>query len=140
MLEQPLDDYEDQFRACVAQSVLITQAFAHAMIARRGGRFIGINTECAAQCFPSQSAYVAGKRGMEGVLRCLAREIGPHGITVNQVAPGWTISEKDRSNGTEKQPGYDSGVPMRHFLVSEQARFITGAFLPVCGGNVMPGI
>lgn len=35
---------------------------------------------------------------MDGVLRVLAKEIGEHGITVNQVAPGWTI--RDRVNGT----------------------------------------
>jgi 3-oxoacyl-[acyl-carrier protein] reductase len=152
VMEQPLEDYEDQFRACVAQTVLLTQAFAPAMIARESGRIIGINTECAMQCQPSQSAYVAGKRGMDGVLRVLAREIGPHNITVNQVAPGWTISEKDRRDGTQSQPGYESGVPLRRrgedldiahavaFLASEQARFITGTVLPVCGGNVMPTI
>lgn len=152
VLEQPLEDYEDQFRSCVAQAVLLTQAFVPPMIARGSGRIIGINTECAVQCQPTQSAYVAGKRGMDGVLRVLAREIGPSGVTVNQVAPGWTISEKDRRADTEKQPGYEAGVPLRHrgedadiahavaFLASAQARFITGAFLPVCGGNVMPGI
>jgi 3-oxoacyl-[acyl-carrier protein] reductase len=152
ILEQPLEDYEDQFRTCVAQTVLITQAFAHAMIARGSGRIIGINTECAVQCHPSQSAYVAGKRGMDGILRVLAREIGPHGITVNQVAPGWTISEKDRRDGTEAQPDYESGVPLRRrgeeadiahavaFLASDHARFITGTFLPVCGGNVTVSI
>ncbi len=113
---------------------------------------IAINTECAMQCLPTQSAYVSGKRGMDGVLRVLAREVGSHNITVNQVAPGWTISDRDRREGTERQPEYEKNVPLRRrgedsdvahavaFLASDMARFITGAYLPVCGGNIMPTI
>lgn len=152
VIEQGIADYESQFRSCVLQNVLMAQTFAPAMIAKCYGRIIAINTECAMQNLPTMSAYVSGKRGMDGVLRVLAREIGEHGITVNQVAPGWMISEKDRLAGTERQEGYDAKVPLRHrgedadianavvFLASDLAKFITGAYLPVCGGNVMPAI
>ncbi len=152
VLEQPASDYEDQFRSCVLQNVLLAQTFLPALKERGKGRYIAINTECAMQCAPSQSAYVAGKRGMDGVLRVLAREVGPFGITVNQVAPGWMISEKYRESGTERQEGYEKNVPLRRrgedqdvanavaFLASDLAGFITGVYLPVCGGNVMPTI
>lgn len=152
VLEQSVADYESQFRSCVLQNVLMAQAFAPAMIAKRWGRIIAINTECAMQCTPSQSAYVSGKRGMDGVLRTLAREIGEHQITVNQVAPGWMISEKYRETGTERQEGYEKNVPMRRrgtdqdianavaFLASDLAGFITGIYLPVSGGTVLPAI
>ncbi len=101
VLEQGLEDYESQFRTCVMQNVLMAKAFVPAMIRKGGGRIIAINTECAMQCFPSQSAYVSGKRGMDGLLRVLAREIGPHGITVNQIAPGWTVSDRDRATHSD---------------------------------------
>jgi 3-oxoacyl-[acyl-carrier protein] reductase len=152
VLEQGVEDYESQFRSCVVQNVLMAQVFAPAMIAKKYGRIIAINTECAMQNAPTQSAYVSGKRGMDGVLRVLAREIGEHGITVNQVAPGWMISEKYRLAGTEKQSDYEKSVPLRHrgedrdiayavaFLASDLAKFISGVYLPVCGGNVMPAI
>jgi len=152
VMEQNVEDYESQFRSCVLQNVLMAQVFAPAMIRRKYGRIIAINSECAMQNLPTMSAYVSGKRGMDGVLRVLAREIGPHGITVNQVAPGWMISEKDRLAGTERHEPYESGVPLRHrgedrdianavaFLASDLAKFISGAYLPVCGGNVMPTI
>ena len=152
VLEQAEEDYESQFRSCVLQNVLMAKAFVPAMIGRGWGRVIAINTECAMQCAPSQSAYVAGKRGMDGVLRVLAREVGGCGVTVNQVAPGWMISDRDRAAGTQRQPGYESSVPLGHrgedqeianavlFLASDLAGFITGAYLPVCGGNVMPAI
>ncbi len=153
ILEQSVDSYQSQFESCVLHNVLMAQAFVPEMIAAgRGGRVIGINTECAMQNFPTQSAYVAGKRGMDGVLRILAKEIGAHGITVNQVAPGWTISDNDRNAGTTSVPEYEKSVPLGRrgtdqeianvvaFLASDLSSYITGAYVPVCGGNVMPAI
>ena len=153
VLEQSVESYERQFQSSVLHNVLMAQAFVPGMISGgRGGRVIGINTECAMQNFPTQSAYVSGKRGMDGVLRVLAKEIGDHGITVNQVAPGWTISDKDREAGGESQPEYEKSVPLRRrgtdqeianvvaFLASDLSSYITGAYVPVCGGNVMPTI
>jgi 3-oxoacyl-[acyl-carrier protein] reductase len=152
VLEESVADYESQFRSCVLQNVLMAKAFVPGMIRKGRGRVIGINTECATECFPTYSAYAAGKRGMDGVLRVLAREVGEHQITVNQIAPGWMISDRDRAEGREIQPGYAKKVPLGRrgadqdianavaFLASDLAAFITGAFLPVSGGSVMVGI
>ncbi len=152
VLEQDPADYEGQFRSCVLHNVLMAKAFAPAMIERSWGRIIAINTECAMQCLPSQSAYASAKRGLDGIVRTLARELGGSAITVNQVAPGWMISDKYRESGEESQPAYEKNVPLRRrgedqdianavaFLASDLAEFITGVYLPVCGGNVMPGI
>lgn len=151
VLEQPIEDYESQFRSCVMQNVNMAKAFLPSMKEKGYGRMIGTNTECAMQCFETQSAYAAGKRGMDGVMRVLAREMGPYGITVNQVAPGYTISDRDRANHTEVQ-ATDVRIPLRRrgtdqevanavlFLASDLASYITGAYVPVCGGNVMPTI
>jgi 3-oxoacyl-[acyl-carrier protein] reductase len=152
VLEQPIADYESQFRSSVVHNVLMAKAFVPEMMRNHYGRFIAINSECAMQHLPGQSAYVAGKRGMDGVLRVLAMEIGPYQITVNQVAPGWTITERVRREGTQRQGAYESAVPLRRrgedqeianvvaFLASDLASYITGAYIPVCGGNVMPAI
>ena len=89
---------------------------------------------------------------MDGIYRILAKEVGGYQITVNQVAPGWTISDRDREAGTERNDAYDSKVPLKRrgtdqeianvvaFLASDLASYITGAYIPVCGGNVMPAI
>lgn len=152
VLEQSAADYESQFRSCVLHNVLMAQAFVPAMIEKGKGRVVAISTECAMQNFPSQSAYVSGKRGMDGVLRVLAKEVGEHQITVNQVAPGWTISDNDRERGTEKNEEYDKNVPLKRrgtdqeianvvaFLASDLASYITGVYIPVSGGTVLPGI
>ena len=152
VLEQSAADYESQYRSCVLQNVLMAQVFVPAMITRRWGRIIAINTECAMQNFPGQSAYVSGKRGMDGVLRVLAKEIGEHQVTVNQVAPGWMISEDVPDEDTESQQRYKANVPLRRrgydqdianlvaFLASDLASFISGQYISVSGGNVMPTI
>ncbi|TXK74704.1 SDR family NAD(P)-dependent oxidoreductase [Paenibacillus sp. N3.4] len=152
VLEQPIEDYISQFESCVLQSVYLAKTFVPDMVSRKKGRIIGINTECSMQNFPTQSAYVAGKRGMDGLYRVLAKEVGSSQVTVNQVAPGWTISEKDRDNHSEIQEAYDGQVPLKRrgtdqeianvvaFLASDFASFITGAYIPVNGGNVMPAI
>ena len=150
VLEQPQADYEGQFRSCVLHNVLMAQAFVPAMLAKNWGRVIAINTECAIQNFPNQSAYVAGKRGMDGVLRVLAREVGQHQVTVNQVAPGWMMSEAASSHGNDE--AYIQQVPLKRrgtdqdvanlvaFLASDLAGFISGQYISVSGGNVMPTI
>jgi 3-oxoacyl-[acyl-carrier protein] reductase len=150
VLEQSPADYRSQFESCVLHNVLMAQAFVPAMMAKGWGRVIAINTECAMQNWPHQSAYVSGKRGMDGVLRVLAKEVGAHGVTVNQVAPGWMVSETRPEAG--RPDSYRDKVPLKRFghdqdianavafLASDLAAFITGVYLPVCGGNVMPGI
>ena len=151
VLEQPVEDYESQFRSCVLQNVNMAKAFLPGMIEKGWGRVIGTNTECAMQCFETQSAYVSGKRGMDGVMRVLAKEVGRYQVTVNQVAPGWTISDRARAEHSEVQPT-DERIPLKRrgtdqelanvvaFLASDLASYITGAYIPVCGGNVMPTI
>jgi 3-oxoacyl-[acyl-carrier protein] reductase len=69
--------------------------------------------------------------------------LGDRGITVNQVAPGWTVSDKDRQNHTEIAPDYTLKVPLGRrgtdqeianvvaFLASGLASFITGVCIPL---------
>lgn len=152
VLDQDPADYLSQFESCVMQSVFLAKAFIPYMQHMRSGRFIGINTECAMQNFAHQSAYTAGKRGMDGLYRVLAKEVGEYQITVNQVAPGWTISERDRGNEPAQDEAYTRTVPLKRrgedqeianavaFLASDLSSFITGAYIPVSGGNVMPAI
>jgi 3-oxoacyl-[acyl-carrier protein] reductase len=108
--------------------------------------------DLAVTCSEKDSAYAAGKRGMDGVLRVLAREIGRHGVTVNQVAPGWTISENRPEGNPQAEQAYRQRIPLRRrgtaqeianvvlFLASDLAGFVTGAYIPVSGGTVMPAI
>jgi len=148
VLDQNPADFQSQFDSCVMQNVFMAKAFLPAMMAKMSGRFIGINTECSALCNANSGAYASAKRGMDGLYRVLAKEAGAKGVTVNQVAPGWTISDKDREQHTE-DAGYTASVPLMRrgtdqeianvvlFLASDLSSFVTGACIPVSGGNVM---
>lgn len=152
VLDQDIADYYSQFESCVMHNVYMNKAFVPHLMEQNYGRIIVMNTECAALAEANCSAYVTGKRGLDGLVRCLAKEIGKYNITVNQIAPGWTISENDRLENKEVQPEYDKTVPLGHrgkdqdianmvcFLASDLAAFTTGAYIPVSGGKVMPAI
>jgi 3-oxoacyl-[acyl-carrier protein] reductase len=154
VLDEAPADYLSQFASCVMQSVYLAKAFVPAMQARRWGRYIAINTECAMEAAAGSSAYVAAKRGLDGIVRTLAREVGGGGVTVKQVAPGDTLSDRDREAGSaaDAPAAYVRTVPLGRrgtdqevanvvaFLASDLASFITGAYVPVCGGRVMPAI
>lgn len=152
VLDQDIMDYYSQFESCVMHNVYMNKAFVPHLMEQNYGRIIVMNTECAALAEANCSAYVAGKRGLDGLVRCLAKEVGKYNITVNQIAPGWTISENDRLEHKEVQPDYDKTVPLGHrgtdqdianmvcFLASDLAAFTTGAYIPVSGGRVMPAI
>ncbi len=152
VLEQDIPDYYSQFDSCIMHNVYMAKAFVPDMVSKNYGRFIAVNSECSAMAEPNCSAYTAAKRGLDGFVRCFAKEVGRHNITVNQVAPGWTVSYIDRENHSEKQDAYDSTVPLGRrgtdleiasmiaFLASDLASFTTGAYIPVSGGRVMPAI
>jgi len=157
ILEQPPEVFEGQFRGFILHAIHMIQAFVPDMIDRKSGRVIGINTECAMQLFPYQSAYAATKRNLDGIFKVLAREIGEHNITVNQVAPGWVVTDNCRdfdpleANYMQDFP-YIERVPLKKrctdsdigdavcFFASDLASCITGAFLPINGGNTIPCI
>ena len=152
LLEQDIKAYYSQFESCVMQMVYLSKAFIPYMQKQHYGRIAVINTECSIAAEPSFSAYVAAKKGLDGLVRVLVKEVGPDNITVNQIAPGWTITDKEREKGIEDTAFYDAQVPLRHrgceqdianmtaFLVSDLASFVSGAFIPVTGGRVMTAI
>ena len=149
ILNQDINDFYSQFESCTMQSVLTARAFIPAMIAKKSGRFIGINSECSSLCNANSGAYASAKRGMDGLYRVLAKEVGADGITVNQISPGWTISERDRENNTENAPNTSGTIALNRrgtdqeianvvlFLASELSSFVTGVNIPVCGGTYM---
>ena len=152
LLEQDIKDYYSQFESCVMQMVYMSKMFIPYMRERHYGRIVVMNTECAAMAEPNCSAYTSAKRGLDGIVRVLAKEVGADNITVNQIAPGWTITDKERASGVNPAPGYVATVPlarrgtdkdianMAAFLSSDLASFTTGAYIPVSGGRVMPAI
>ena len=150
VVAQSADQFDRVYRSSVLQAWTTATVFSRPMIDQHWGRIISLGTEVTTQALANRAPYTAAKCAMDGMMRSLARELGEHGITVNQVAPGWMITDKDRRDRDEVQPEYENGVPLRRrgydqdvanlvaFLASDLAGFITGVRVPVCGGNVMP--
>ncbi len=150
VVAQHVDQFNRVFRSSVLQAWATAKVFSEPMIASQWGRIISLGTEVTSQALIHRAPYTAAKCAMDGMMRSLARELGEHGITVNQVAPGWVITDKDRKDRDEVQPEYERGVPLKRrgydqdvanlvaFLASDLAGFLTGIRVPVCGGNIMP--
>jgi 3-oxoacyl-[acyl-carrier protein] reductase len=119
------------------------------MKARRWGRVIHIGSDIFARALPGMSAYVAAKGAQLGLTRSWARELGPAGITVNTVAPGWIPVERHADTPAEELRSYVAEVPIGRlgipddvaaavsFLVSDAAGFLTGQQVTVNGGHTL---
>jgi 3-oxoacyl-[acyl-carrier protein] reductase len=123
-----------------------TKAVCEHMIAKNQGRILNASSVVGLYGNFGQSNYVATKSGVIGLTKVWARELGPKGITVNAVAPGFiatemvtTIPEKVINMVVEKTPLRRLGKPedianAYLFLASDEAAFINGVVLSVDGG------
>jgi len=147
--EVPIEDltwqaHLDQLTFFVKSPTLLVQACLRAMKERGGGRVIQIGSDIVDRSLPLMSAYIAAKGAQHAITRSWARELGPHGITVNLVAPGWIPVERHAGMAVD---AYRAEVPLRRmgtpeevaaavaFLASDAAAFITGERITVNGGH-----
>lgn len=129
---------------------LVSRAFAPSLRRAGEGRIVHIASDAALYGSPRLSHYIAAKGAVIALTRAMARELGDDGITVNAVAPGLTdgpsavdipaarhqLYADGRAMTRPQQP--DDVVGAVTFLLSDEARFITGQTLVVDGGFVMP--
>ena len=130
---------------------ICAKAVVPAMREKGGGRIINIASTAPIKGTPNMLHYVASKGAMIAFTRSLARELGASNITVNAVAPGFTLSDGVLQNDMHSKMGDVARTLSRsiqrdqvpndivgavEFLASEGAGFITGQTLVVDGGSV----
>jgi 3-oxoacyl-[acyl-carrier protein] reductase len=124
-----------------------TKAVVNGMIARRWGRIITTASIAALGGTGRSVAYATAKAGLIGFTKGLARELAPHGVTVNAVAPGFidtpmtdTWSPEQRAIRVAAIPVGRAGIPEDvaeavAYLASEEAGYMTGQVVSPNGGS-----
>jgi NAD(P)-dependent dehydrogenase (short-subunit alcohol dehydrogenase family) len=154
LLEMPADVWDRVFSVNVTGAFMMTQAFARHCVARgaRDAAVVSISTGSARNPRPAGAAYSASKAAVETMSKVFAMELGPHGIRVNVVAPGyidvrgWSDAYPDRAPDDLRaalvrsiplgQAGHPRDIASAVlFLASRDAGHITGTVLEVDGGS-----
>lgn len=164
VVDMPIEAFDMVTKVNLRGSFLTCQESARRLIAQgEGGRIILMSSSSGKRALPNTGAYAASKFAVNGLMQCLALELGSHGITVNSVCPGAIITDRvhalaeaNRKPGQSSQEAYNTfmdaasariplgrfGTPQDvaatvSFLCSDRAAFITGVAMSVSGGAVM---
>ena len=152
LFKMPEDDWEMVMNVHLKGAFLCSRAAQKYMVQQKYGRIVSLSST-AALGNRGQANYSSAKAGLQGLTRTLAIELGPFGITVNAVGPGFIDTEMTRS--TARRQGLDPDaviaeaskiIPVRRvgqprdvanvicFLCSEEASFVNGQVIYVAGG------
>jgi len=150
--EVSADDFDAIVDANLKGAFLFARAVALGMKKRGGGRIVTISSRAGlATSLTGIQSYAAAKHGQIGLVKQLAQELGPFGITVNSVAPGFMATSPDYERQWNNWPApfrdnFVNTIAIRRmgapqdianavtFLASDNASWITGQTIPVTGG------
>jgi 3-oxoacyl-[acyl-carrier protein] reductase len=156
----PIDEVSDQAWSAVVDANLtstfvMTRAVAPGMKASGWGRIVNISSGAGRSVsLTGIQAYTSAKAGQIGFTRQLAHELGPYGVTVNCIAPGFVLSNPStqkqwESYGPDGQAELVAGIALRRtgeaadiangvrYLTSEWAAWVSGQVLSIDGGSSM---
>ena len=154
-----LDDWRPPFEVNVLGSMRLAKQVVPVMKEQGGGSIVMINSMIIRQVLPTMAGYAASKAALMAATQTLAREVGPHGIRVNSVVPGYIwgpslesyFKQQAKQRGIDPQQVYDevaAGIALGKipdseeisgavvFFASDLSRAVTGQSLDVNGGHV----
>jgi 3-oxoacyl-[acyl-carrier protein] reductase len=134
-------------RLNVTSPLTLTKYLVRSMMTGSGGRIVNVSSVVSMTGYTGLSVYSATKASLVGFTRSLAREVGPLGITVNAVAPGFIDTEMTHDLDTEQRARIARRSALQRmpevadianavdFLFSDKARNITGTTMTIDAGN-----
>jgi 3-oxoacyl-[acyl-carrier protein] reductase len=140
-------EIEQLLRINVLSPVILTKYVVRSMMAGQGGRIVNIASVISFTGYTGLSVYGASKASLIGFTRSLARELGPLGINVNAIAPGFADTQMTESLTGEQREQLVRRSALRRlievddvadaveFLLSKKAKNITGTVLTVDAGS-----
>ena len=140
-------DIELLMRLNVTAPLMLTKYVVRSMMTQGDGRIVNISSIVAQTGYSGLSVYSATKSSLTGFTRSLAREVGPLGITVNAVAPGFIDTDMThdlnpaerakitRRSALHRMPVIADVANMVDYLVSDNARNVTGTVMTIDAGN-----
>jgi glucose 1-dehydrogenase len=148
--ETSWEEWDRVLRSNLHGAFLCGREAARRMLASgKGGRIVNISSVHEEACnMPDDGPYCVAKGGVRNLTRSMALELGPHGITVNDVAPGMILTPMNRLalEDSEYRIGAEAQIPLRRagtpediaamvvFLCSDHASYCTGGTYLVDGG------
>lgn len=160
LVEASPDELLQPIRVNLIGALQLTRAVLPAMRAQGRGSIVMVNSMVIRDVLPNMGPYAASKAALLAATQGLARELGPEGIRVNSVMPGYIwgpnlqayFAAQAEQRGTTPQAIYDetaAATALRHlptpeeiadavvFFASDLARVVTGQSLDVNGGHVL---
>ncbi|NTW48170.1 MAG: 3-oxoacyl-ACP reductase FabG [Chlorobiales bacterium] len=142
-------DFEAKLTGELKSAFFCCKAVVPGMIQRRKGSIVAISSTLSRHSSLGFIAHCTAKSGLDAFVRSLAVELGPHGICVNVVAPGLTLTDATSWIPEEQKAAIAGMAPLQRIgmpediagavlaLVSDHSRFVTGCYVPVSGGLLM---
>ena len=147
----PEADFRRMMDLNLMGTIFSCQAVAEPMKNQRSGKIVTVGSQAGlrSQGGGGGTAYAVAKAAIQHYTRKLADELGPFGINVNCIAPGWILSSRAIAGGRnspESRARLEAEIPLRRlglpddcakvveFLVTDLSDYVTGQIIPVCGG------
>jgi len=140
------DEWNDIMNTNLASVYKMSKAVLRGMMKKKSGRIISIASVVGAMGNAGQTNYSAAKAGIMGFTKSLAREVGPRGITVNAIAPGFIKTDMTDALPEEQKEFLANQIPLGRlgtvdeiadsvlFLAGDSGSYITAQTLHVNGG------
>ena len=149
ILRMKTEDFDAVINTNLKGTYLCMKQASRLMMKQKSGHIISLSSVVGVIGNAGQVNYAASKAGVIGMTMSLARELGPRGVTVNAVAPGFIETDMTEVLSDEVKEGLKASIPLGTlghvedvaktiaFLASDDAKYITGQTIHVDGGMAM---